>query len=193
MGVVDWSAMSVAAVVLAAGAGSRWTGPIPKLLAPFRGHTVLEWAVTHAVEAGLDETIVVVGAADLRAALSADVHVVVNTAWDRGQATSLRAGVLAAGRHGHDAVVVGLGDQPLVGSEAWRRVAASDSPIATATFAGRRRPPVRLAASVWPLLPRRGDRGARDLLRSRPDLVCEVPCPGEPADIDTPADLAQFE
>ena len=185
--------MTTAAVILAAGAGSRWTGPTPKLLAPFRGHTVLEWSLTHALEAGLDETIVVVGGADVRAALTADVHVVVNGVWDRGQSTSLRAGVLAAGRHGHDAVVVGLGDQPLVGTEAWRLVAAAAGPIAVATFAGRRRPPVRLDAEVWSLLPRRGDRGARGLLRSRPELVREVPCPGEPADIDTPADLARYE
>ena len=185
--------MTTAAVILAAGAGSRWTGPTPKLLAPFRGHTVLEWSLTHALEAGLDETIVVVGGADVRAALTADVHVVVNGVWDRGQSTSLRAGVLAAGRHGHDAVVVGLGDQPLVGTEAWRLVAAAAGPIAVATFAGRRRPPVRLDAEVWSLLPRRGDRGARGLLRSRPELVREVPCPGEPADIDTPTDLARYE
>lgn len=185
--------MTTAAVILAAGAGSRWTGPTPKLLAPFRGHTVLEWSLTHALEAGLDETIVVVGGADVRAALTADVHVVVNSVWERGQSTSVRAGVLAAGRHGHDAVVIGLGDQPLVGTEAWRLVAAaSDAPIAVATFDGLRRPPVRLAAEVWPLLPRRGDLGARGLLRSRPDLVREVPCPGQPGDVDTPDDLARF-
>lgn len=182
--------MTVAAVVLAAGEGSRWGGPTPKLLAPFRGHTVLAWALTHAVEAGLDETLVVVGGADVRAALCADVHVVHNTAWERGLSSSLRAGVLAADRHGHDAVVVGLGDQPLVGAEAWRLVGAADAPIAVATFDGARRPPVRLARSVWPSLPRRGDVGARALLRSRPDLVREVPCPGDPTDVDTPEDLA---
>lgn len=188
----------MAALILAAGEGSRFEGSTHKLLAPFRGHTVLEWAITHAVEAGLDETIVVVGGIDLRSALSADVHVVTNTVWARGQASSLRAGVLVADRHGHDAVVVGLGDQPLVGSEAWRRVAMADSPIAVATFPegkkGRpvRRPPVRLAREVWPLLPTKGDTGARELLRLRPDLVVEVPCPGQAVDIDTPDDLAHW-
>jgi CTP:molybdopterin cytidylyltransferase MocA len=181
-----------AAVVLCAGAGSRFDGDGHKLLAPFRGRALVSWALEHALAAGLDETIAVVGAVDLTEVLPASVAVVDNHHWAAGQAGSLRVGVAEAARRGHGAVVVGLGDQPLVPPGAWSAVAASESPIAVATFAGRRRPPVRLAAAVWELLPTEGDEGARALMRARPELVAEVVCEGEPLDIDTREDLARW-
>ncbi len=190
---------STAAVVLAAGAGSRFAGPDHKLLAPFRGRPVVAWALRAAVDADLDETIVISGAIDLAPVLEAPdlagrVRVVVNPRWAQGQATSLAAGIEAVDAAGHDAAVVGLGDQPLVTAEAWRAVATQglDRPIAVATYRGRRRNPVRLDRSVWPDLPHEGDEGARGLLARRPDLVEEVPCPGESADVDTLEDLTRW-
>ena len=183
--------------MLAAGGGSRFAGASPKLLADFRGRALVTWVVDAAVAAGLDDTLVVTGAVDVEGALasalaSAHVACVHNDRWAGGLATSLHAGWTAAADRGHDAVVVGLGDQPLVPAEAWRRVAASTSPLAVATFSGERRPPVRLARQLWPLLPVEGDEGARVLMGERPELVAEVACPGEAADIDTMEDLERW-
>jgi CTP:molybdopterin cytidylyltransferase MocA len=116
--------------------------------------------------------------------------VVANPRWADGQATSLQAALGWARAEELDILVVGLGDQPLVPPEAWAAVAAADSPLAIATFGGRRRPPVRLAREVWPLLPTEGDAGARVLMAQLPDLVGEVACPGDPLDVDRPEDLA---
>jgi CTP:molybdopterin cytidylyltransferase MocA len=183
--------VTTAAIVLAAGEGSRFAGPTHKLLAPFRGRPLWRWAVEAALDAELDATYVVTGAVDLP--IDTRAVVVRNAAWATGQATSLTAGVAAAGAAGHDAVVIGLGDQPLIGADAWRAVATSTAtPIAVGTFGGERRPPVRLGAEVWPLLPTVGDDGARVLMRERPDLVTAVPCSGEPVDIDTLEDLEQW-
>jgi molybdenum cofactor cytidylyltransferase len=184
--------MSTAAVVLAAGGGSRFHGGT-KLLVPFRGRPLVAVSVGAALEAGLDETVVVVGDVRLTGALPPGVTVVENTLWARGLATSLAAAVRHAEAAGHQALVVGLGDQPLVPAAAWAAVAASTAPVAVATYSGERRNPVRLARSVWPLLPATGDKGARALVRGRPDLVGEVPCPGDPRDIDTTDDLRALE
>lgn len=157
----------------------------------------MAWAVAAAGAAALDDTLVVWGCVPVGPALDdelrARVTLLENAAWSDGLATSLQVAVAAAGAAGHDAVVVGLGDQPLVPAAAWVAVASAPAaPVVVATYGGRRRNPVRLDAAVWPLLPEAGDEGARHLLRERPDLVAEVACPGEPADVDTVEDLAQW-
>jgi molybdenum cofactor cytidylyltransferase len=180
------------AVVLAAGGGSRYDGPTHKLLAPLGDRPVVAWAIAHALEAGFDETVVVTGAVDLSAWVPAGVVVVPNPRWAEGQATSLQAAVTYARARGHDAVVVGLGDLPGIPATAWRLVADSGAELATAVVEGRRTPPVRIGASLWEELPTSGDEGARVLLRSRPDLVVPVTCPGTPVDIDTTEDLTRW-
>jgi molybdenum cofactor cytidylyltransferase len=184
--------MTTLAVVLAAGEGSRFRGPTHKLLATLDGRPIVSWAIEHAIDAGLDETIVVTGAADLTAVLPAGVTAVHNERWAEGQATSLQAAVAHAREWGHDVIVVGLGDLPGVPAAAWRLVADSGAELATAVIDGQRTPPVRIAASLWDALPTSGDEGARVLLRGRPDLVVPVTCPGTPVDIDTAEDLVRW-
>ncbi|MET0457953.1 MAG: nucleotidyltransferase family protein [Ilumatobacteraceae bacterium] len=183
---------AVVAVVLAAGAGTRFRGPGHKLDARLDGRAIVDRAVGTALAAGIGP-VVVVTARQITTTLHPTVVHVVNERWAEGQSTSLRAGIDVARELGASAIVVGLGDQPFVTVEAWRNIAATDSPIAIATYDGRRGHPVRLHHDTWDLLPDSGDEGARTLMRLQPDLVTEVPCDGSPIDIDTMEDLRRWQ
>lgn len=185
--------LTTVAVVLAAGAGTRFSGDDHKLLVDLGGSTLAARAIDAARRSRIGRVVVVTGAIDIAVPSSDDIVVVHNPDWADGQATSLNVGVRAAADLGASAVVVGLADQPGIPPEAWRRVAAANSPIAVATYDGRRRNPVRLDASVWSLLPTTGDEGARSVIRVRPELVQEVACPGSADDIDTREDLASWQ
>ncbi len=189
---------SCAAIVLAAGAGTRYGGPEHKLSARLPGEaarSVIEAALTSVLDAGIGPVIVVTGAAPdvVPADLVDRVTIRHNDHWADGQITSVHRGLDEAARLGCTTAVIGLADQPFVTAAAWRRIAAADGPIAVATYGGRRANPVKLDAAVWSLLPATGDEGARSLMRVRPDLVREVACSGSPADIDTEEDLRRWQ
>lgn len=108
-----------------------------------------------------------------------------------GQSTSLRLGVEAAEQIGASAVLICLADMPFVTAEHLLTLANSlrDGNTHTASMAEGTAPmpPAIFARSHFAaLLQTRGDRGARDLLRSAVHLT--VPA-GELADYDTLEDF----
>lgn len=177
----------VAAVILAAGAGSRYDGETHKLRAEIDGVSVLCRSVNAARAVGFDEVFVIVGEDDFSDILpESEVTVVPSPRWAEGQAHSLQAAVSAAREKSFDAIIVAPGDQPLVGAVTWAALRDADAtPWAMATYAGVRRPPTRLAASLWDELPTDGDAGARAALKPTDDQVTEVPSAGDPRDVDT--------
>lgn len=174
-------------VVLAAGSGSRFTGPQHKLASTLDGTRLIDHAVRSAVAADIGPVVVVTGATALD--LPDGVTRLPNPEWERGLATSLHVAVTYARTEGFSTLVIGLGDQPLVSPEAWRAVAAADSPIAVATYGGTRGNPVKLESRTWAELPTTGDEGARPVMRQHPEWVREVPCAGSAFDVDTTQDL----
>jgi molybdenum cofactor cytidylyltransferase len=189
--------MKLASVLLAAGAGSRFkaTESTHKLLA--RGvddRTVVEHAfAAMAANAGDDPLIVVTGAAELPELPGA--HIAHNPRWADGQSTSLWEAIDLAEAFDCDGIVVGLGDQPGIDATDWsaiRTAIRAGASIAVATYGGKRRNPVGLSRSVWPLLPKNADEGARSVMQRHPDLVIEVPCTGNSDDIDSVEDLLRW-
>ena len=187
----------IAGVVLAGGAGTRF-GRQAKQLAPVAGRPLLEHVLAAASAAPLDRVVVVLGAWADRISEQVDLHgaePVICERWREGMAASLRAGLDAVSDA--EAVVVLLGDQPLITAAAVERVlAARDraAPAVRATYGGDPGHPVLLERELLPLLLElRGDAGARHVLDEV--AVREVACSdvADATDIDTPEDLRALE
>jgi molybdenum cofactor cytidylyltransferase len=193
--------VKVVAVVLAAGASTRFGSP--KLLAPLGGRPLLQHALDAVAGAGLADAIVVLGrgAHDVEAAIAwRSERRVVNPRPEDGLSSSLRVGLATAmADPGTDAVLVVLGDQPALRPDVVRTVvAAAESaalPVVRPRYAADDAPnPVVLRRAAWSLAEGvEGDRGLGPLLAARPELVLEVPVDGGNPDVDTVADLVRLE
>ena len=185
------------ALVLAAGAGSRFGGG--KLLARIGGRPILQHVLDALAAAGLGEVVVVLG----RDAESIEAEItwrgerrVVNPAPERGLSSSLQLGFGAIGPD-VAAVLVALGDQPLVSTaviQALMEAPADDArPIVVPVYPddGGRNPVLLRRAAYHLVGEATGDRGFGPVLEAHPDLVTEVAANGrsvENPDVDTAAD-----
>lgn len=195
-----------AAVILAAGAGSRFGGG--KIRAPLDGRPLLAHVLAAVREAGVGRVVVVLGrdaAAVVSALRSAEpaaldrILVAMNPQPERGLATSLAIGLgPATAAPAPAGVLVVLGDQPRVRAEVLRALCDAVAPASAVAVvphyeADAAPNPLLLLPAGWPLVARlTGDRGLGPLLAADPDTVVRVPVRGANPDVDTPADLADL-
>ena len=192
------SAKSLFAIVLAAGASTRFGSP--KQLVRIAGRPLLHTAVTRASEVVGSALVVVLGAgaAELGALLKhSPGTIVINQEWREGLASSIRAGVARLPLTCCGAMLL-LADQPAVTADDLRRLAGTwrkqPQYIAAALYAGAPGVPAIFPRSLFQELAQlRGDQGARALLRRNLDRLVRVPMPGAALDIDTPEDLLAVE
>ncbi|MBI1181953.1 MAG: NTP transferase domain-containing protein [Alphaproteobacteria bacterium] len=185
----------IAAIVLAAGTSSRMGGR-NKLLQDMDGLPMIR-RTAEAVAASAAAPVVVVTGRDadaVRAALDGlDVRFAHNPAFADGMAGSLKTGIEALPQDA-DGVVVALGDMPLVSAHHIDRlIAAFDEDegrtICVPTHDGKWGNPVlwsrRYFAEMRAIT---GDKGARGLLHTYAETLCEVPMDdaGILRDFDTP-------
>jgi len=160
----------IAAIVLAAGAGSRFGGG--KLLAPLEGRPILQHVLERLEAAGLDDVIVVVGddAAELETALEwGTARRVINPTPETGLSSSLKVGIGALSAD-VDRALITLGDQPLLPARAVRALIDAEAqpatPIVVPVYGdGVGRNPVLLGRDAFGLVDEtHGDRGLGPLI-----------------------------
>jgi len=191
----------IAAVILAAGASSRYGQP--KQLLHYEGRSLLRRAAEATADSCCRPIVVVLGAS---ARLCADelrglpVHLTENTKWMEGMGGSLRTGIAVVSALKPEVVgaVVMLCDQPLVSAQIIEALAQryreSGAPIVASAYARTLGVPALFDRSLFgQLLSLRGDGGARRIIERSGGDVAAVPFPGGIVDIDTPQDYAVLE
>ncbi len=193
--------MTCAALVLAAGSGTRFGGH--KLLATLEGNPLLQHVLDTLAATVLAPVVVVVGddADRLRRELSwRDERLVINPLPQRGLASSVQLGMVAVARArpSPGRVLLLLGDQPRLSAEHIANLLAqpvdSSRPIIVPRYEdGQPGNPVLLERAGWPILASlTGDRGLSQLFAAAPQLLRYVDLPGTNPDVDTPQDLARL-
>ena len=182
----------VAGVILAAGGSSRF-GEIKQLL-PWKNKNIINTVVETAALAGLDPILVVLGANAglIQASLDNEtVQVVNNPDWDKGQSTSLKAGVTAI-RQTVDGVLFLLCDQPHLTVNLVDAVVEEglrSGKVVTPIIDDRRANPVYFPASCFPLFDTlEGDAGGRQIIPACPHTTLPWLDDWMARDIDTPED-----
>jgi len=189
--------MTVAAVLLAAGAGRRMGRP-KGLVRDGDGTAWVTRSAQVLAAGGCVPVLVVVGARgdEVGALVPPPATAILAPGWAEGMGASLRAGLRAlpeVAGPGAVAAVVGLVDTPgvtapVIARLVARALAAGPAGLARAGYGGVPGHPVVLGRAHWAAVAARagGDTGARGYLATRPVLLVECGDVGDGRDVDEP-------
>lgn len=190
--------MSIAAIVLAAGASSRM-GALKQLLRDQNDEALVHRVVRDAIEAGCAPVCVVVGnSAPLVAESVSDLDVVVasNVDWEHGLSTSIACGIDTIQEHftHASATLILTCDMPSVGvahiQSILRAHSAVHAPVAS-SYGDTWGVPALFPSTMFDALRSlHGDKGAKTLLD--PARTSMIPLEGGLLDLDTPEDVYRW-
>lgn len=191
--------MTLGACLLAAGRGRRWGRPGEnKLLAPFCGRPMIEWAMDALEALGAERALVVTGDAKIAAlAEKRGMQIVENREPERGLSRSIALG--AEAMEGMDAALFLAGDQPRVTGASLLALRsafeASGRPLACLcddTHWGN--PAIFDKRFFGELKSLTGDKGAKGILLRHEGELLRLRCgEGELMDFDTAEEAARNE
>ncbi|MGB7209887.1 MAG: nucleotidyltransferase family protein [Pyrinomonadaceae bacterium] len=191
--------VKIGGLLLAAGGSSRLGQP--KQLLQFNGKTLLRHAAEAMAASICDPIVVVLGAETARSTAEIEglsVFQCLNENWKSGMSSSIKVGLAQLVKIAPeiDAVLISLCDQPYVTAEMLNRFgekfAASDASVVAAKYNGVAGVPALFSRELFGELSRLdGDKGARDLIRSRSDIET-IDLPEAAFDIDTLDDASKL-
>jgi molybdenum cofactor cytidylyltransferase len=191
--------LKVGAVILAAGESKRF-GRIKQLL-PLGGKPLLQHVIDTAELAGFSRIAVILGSngEEIRKAIRTGekTKVIINTHWEEGQSSSVRAGVVCLEKD-CDAIIFLLGDQPFVTRELIHKeiqiFESTKAHIVAPKFGGHRGNPVLFSKGCYSDLKNlEGDGGGRQIFDKHSVTEFEYPIQVENRDIDTAEDYKDAE
>ncbi len=189
----------IGAIILAAGPSTRLG--YPKQLIEHDGVALVRRAASVAVDAGAKPAFVIVGASSKEVSNALNgldgVKILNNERWESGLASSLSAGLAALSADKLiGAALVMVADQPLVDSDALKRLMAGFDEhhrIVASAYDDIVGVPVVIGSEHFPaLMNLKGDEGAGRWLRARLADVTQVDVASASVDIDTPEDAERL-
>ena len=197
---VESNRFGVGAVVLAAGSSSRMGSP--KQTLKFRGESLLRRAVLAAIGAGCRPVVVVTGAhseLSRREFEGLNVREVLNTSWETGMASSVRAGVKGLVDEDADvsAAVLLLCDQPHVTTDVLSALVeahrATGKAIVASRYGGSFGVPALFSRTLFAELTRlEGMSGAKEIIKRHRGEAHFLPFQEGEVDVDTPDDFSRL-
>lgn len=192
---------NIGLIILAAGESLRLGKP--KQLLPYKGVTLIEHAAEVAGNSGCKPVICVLGAAsEIVADKLKDKHVniIINTDWQAGMASSIKAGLAKVEQLDPDisGVILMVCDQPYVTPHLLRKLRStwqrSGKGIVASAYGDTAGTPALFAKDYFSALQHlQGQEGAKKILMAYQSFLTLVPFPLGSIDIDTPEDYHKLE
>ncbi|WP_422103954.1 nucleotidyltransferase family protein [Winogradskyella sp.] len=167
----------IAALILAAGSSSRM-GVLKQLL-PLQKTTLLEYVIKNVKLTDVDKVYCVIGAKAESIAPYLKKHqieVIVNPNYQNGLSSSIKCGIERINREHIDAILITLGDQPLIPPAYFNELIATykaqQRKIVATDYIGNFGVPIVIPKRYFSdLTELKGDQGAKEFLNSQGDNI----------------------